>query len=88
MAVHCRADTAAAGEVVARLPGSGHAVVTGDITQVDLLESQRSGMNVAREVLKGIEGIAFVDFDERDVVRHELVARIVRAYDRHERSQE
>jgi len=71
-----------------RLGYGSQAVVTGDITQVDLLESQKSGMNVAREVLKNVEGIAFVDFDERDVVRHELVARIVRAYDRHERSQE
>ena len=71
-----------------RLGYGSQAVVTGDITQVDLLESQKSGMNVAREVLKGVDGIAFVDFDERDVVRHELVARIVRAYDRHERSQE
>ena len=64
------------------------AVVTGDVTQVDLLETQKSGMNVAREVLKGVDGISFVDFDERDVVRHELVARIVRAYDRHERKPE
>ena len=71
-----------------RLGYGSQAVVTGDITQVDLLESQKSGMNVAREVLKDVDGIAFVDFDERDVVRHELVARIVRAYDRHERSQE
>jgi phosphate starvation-inducible PhoH-like protein len=40
---------------------------------------------VAREILKDVEGIAFVDFNERDVVRHELVARIVRAYDRYEK---
>ena len=71
-----------------RLGYGSQAVVTGDITQVDLLETQKSGMNVAREVLKGVEGIEFVDFDERDVVRHELVARIVRAYDRHERKPE
>jgi phosphate starvation-inducible PhoH-like protein len=71
-----------------RLGFGSQAVVTGDVTQIDLLESQPSGMNVAREVLKGVEGISFVDFDERDVVRHELVARIVRAYDRHERKPE
>ena len=71
-----------------RLGYGSQAVVTGDITQVDLLETQKSGMNVAREVLNGVEGISFVDFDERDVVRHELVARIVRAYDRHERKPE
>jgi len=71
-----------------RLGYGSQAVVTGDVTQVDLLEGQKSGMAVAREVLKGVEGISFVDFDERDVVRHELVARIVRAYDRHERQPE
>ena len=45
-------------------------------------------MVVAREALRGVDGISFVDFDERDVVRHELVARIVRAYDRYERKPE
>ena len=71
-----------------RLGYGSQAVVTGDVTQVDLVEGQKSGMSVAREILRGVEGISFVDFDERDVVRHELVARIVRAYDRHERSSE
>ncbi|MEX2045623.1 MAG: PhoH family protein [Chloroflexota bacterium] len=68
-----------------RLGYGSQAVVNGDITQVDLEKDQRSGLVVAREILRGVEGIAFVDFDERDVVRHELVARIVRAYDRHEK---
>jgi phosphate starvation-inducible protein PhoH and related proteins len=67
-----------------RLGYGSQAVVTGDVTQIDLGPGQSSGLNVAREVLKGTEGIAFVQFDERDVIRHELVARIVRAYDRHE----
>ncbi|HEY8807681.1 MAG TPA: PhoH family protein [Candidatus Limnocylindria bacterium] len=71
-----------------RLGYGSQAVVTGDITQVDLVDPQKSGMAVAREILHGVEGISFVDFDERDVVRHELVTRIVRAYDRHERSPE
>jgi len=71
-----------------RLGYGSQAVVTGDITQVDLVEGQKSGMTVAREILRGVEGISFVDFDERDVARHELVARIVRAYDRYERSPE
>ncbi|HEV2250266.1 MAG TPA: PhoH family protein [Candidatus Limnocylindria bacterium] len=70
-----------------RLGYGSQAVVTGDITQVDLIEGQKSGMVVAREALRDVEGISFVDFDERDVVRHELVARIVRAYDRHEKAQ-
>jgi phosphate starvation-inducible PhoH-like protein len=69
-----------------RLGYGSQAVVTGDITQIDLEKDQRSGMIVAREILDGVEGIAFVDFDDRDVIRHELVARIVRAYDKHERS--
>ena len=67
-----------------RLGYGSQAVVTGDVTQVDLAAGQASGLNVARQILGGVEGIAFVDFDERDVIRHELVARIVRAYERHE----
>jgi phosphate starvation-inducible PhoH-like protein len=70
-----------------RLGYGSQAVVTGDITQIDLDRGQKSGLIVAREILKDTPGIAFTDFDERDVVRHELVARIVRAYDRHEKSQ-
>jgi phosphate starvation-inducible PhoH-like protein len=68
-----------------RLGYASQAVVNGDITQVDLARDQGSGLVVAREILRDVDGIAFVDFDERDVVRHELVARIVRAYDRHEK---
>jgi phosphate starvation-inducible PhoH-like protein len=68
-----------------RLGYGSQAIVNGDITQVDLEHGQRSGMVAAREILRGVEGISFVDFDEKDVVRHELVARIVRAYDRHEK---
>ncbi|HEV8228729.1 MAG TPA: PhoH family protein [Candidatus Limnocylindria bacterium] len=68
-----------------RLGYGSQAVVNGDITQIDLEKGQSSGLIVAREILRGVEGIALVDFDERDVVRHELVARIVRAYDRYEK---
>jgi phosphate starvation-inducible PhoH-like protein len=68
-----------------RLGYASQAVVNGDITQVDLDKDQRSGLVAAREILRGVEGIAFVDFEDRDVVRHELVARIVRAYDRYEK---
>ena len=70
-----------------RLGYGSQAVVTGDITQIDLPDP-RSGLVVAREILRDVEGLSFVDFDDKDVVRHELVARIVRAYDRHERSPE
>jgi phosphate starvation-inducible PhoH-like protein len=58
-------------------------VVNGDITQIDLPNGRRSGLIDAMEVLKGVEGISFVPFDERDVVRHALVQRIVRAYERY-----
>jgi len=59
-------------------------VVTGDRTQVDLPSGRRSGLMDAVEILRDVEGIAFVNFDERDVVRHSLVQRIVRAYDRYD----
>ncbi len=57
-------------------------VVNGDVTQIDLPLGKRSGLLNAEEVLKGVEGISFVYFDERDVVRHTLVQRIVKAYER------
>jgi phosphate starvation-inducible PhoH-like protein len=58
-------------------------VVTGDPTQVDLLAGQRSGLIEAIEVLRTIEDIAFIQFDDRDVVRHNLVQKIVKAYERY-----
>ncbi|HEX8983880.1 MAG TPA: PhoH family protein [Bryobacteraceae bacterium] len=57
-------------------------VVNGDVTQIDLPAGKRSGLLNAEEVLRGTEGISFVYFDERDVVRHVLVQRIVKAYER------
>ena len=58
-------------------------VVNGDVTQIDLPGGKRSGLLDAVDVLKGVEGISFVQFDERDVVRHCLVQRIVKAYERY-----
>jgi len=58
-------------------------VVTGDLTQVDLPNGRRSGLLDAAHILKGVEGISFVHFDESDVVRHSLVQRIVRAYEKY-----
>src|SRR5258708_36885532 len=58
-------------------------VVTGDQTQIDLPSGKKSGLLHAAEVLKSVEGIAFVAFDEKDVVRHQLVQSIVKAYDRY-----
>ena len=58
-------------------------VVTGDLTQIDLPSGKRSGLGDAVEVLRGVEGITFVTFDDKDVVRHSLVQKIVKAYERH-----
>ncbi|HUW38743.1 MAG TPA: PhoH family protein [Rhodocyclaceae bacterium] len=60
------------------------AVITGDVTQIDLARGQKSGLIEAREILKEVRGIAFTDFLAEDVVRHPLVARIVAAYEKHE----
>ncbi len=59
-------------------------VVTGDITQIDLPAGRRSGLLEAIDVVRGVEGVSFVHFDDRDVVRHTLVQRIVKAYERHQ----
>jgi phosphate starvation-inducible PhoH-like protein len=64
------------------------AVVNGDITQIDLPTGKVSGLIEAQKVLAGVEGISFVYFDERDVVRHRLVQQIVRAYERYEQRRE
>jgi phosphate starvation-inducible protein PhoH and related proteins len=58
-------------------------VVTGDVTQMDLPSGKRSGLLDAIDVLRGVEGISFIYLDERDVVRHTLVQRIVKAYERY-----
>ena len=66
---------------VTRLGFNSKAVITGDITQIDLPSNKRSGMLEAVDILGHVEGISFVYFDESDVVRHHLVQRIIRAYD-------
>lgn len=65
-----------------RMGFSSHIVVTGDVTQIDLPRDKKSGLRDAEIVLKNVEGIEFVYLDERDVVRHPLVQRIVKAYER------
>jgi phosphate starvation-inducible PhoH-like protein len=69
--------------VLTRTGFNSKMVVNGDITQIDLPPGKRSGLIDAVEVLRGVEGISFVQFDDRDVVRHTLVQRIVRAYERY-----
>jgi phosphate starvation-inducible PhoH-like protein len=66
-----------------RLGFHSKAVVTGDVTQVDLPADRVSGLIEVRDILRDIDGIQFVYFDERDVVRHRLVQEIIKAYDRH-----
>jgi phosphate starvation-inducible PhoH-like protein len=61
------------------------AVITGDVTQIDLARGQKSGLVEARQVLADVRGIAFTIFQSDDVVRHPLVAKIVDAYERHDR---
>jgi phosphate starvation-inducible PhoH-like protein len=59
-------------------------VVTGDATQIDLPSGKRSGLIDAIDILRGVEGISFIQFDDRDVVRHSLVQKIVKAYERYQ----
>jgi phosphate starvation-inducible protein PhoH and related proteins len=68
-----------------RLGAGSKAVITGDITQVDLPDGKRSGLVDAAAVLKDIEGISINYFSEKDVVRHQLVQKIIRAYEKYER---
>jgi phosphate starvation-inducible PhoH-like protein len=69
--------------VITRQGFNSKMVVNGDVTQIDLPNGRRSGLIDAVDVLKGVEGISFVTFDEKDVVRHSLVQRIVKAYERY-----
>jgi phosphate starvation-inducible PhoH-like protein len=64
------------------------AVITGDVTQVDLPQGKASGLREARRILSHVPEIGFVTFDERDVVRHPIVQRIVAAYDAEERGRQ
>src|SRR5436305_5062669 len=73
---------------VTRLGFNSKAVITGDITQIDLPNARKSGLLEAMDVLKNVEGISFNFFGEEDVVRHHLVQRIVRAYDERTRNQQ
>ena len=70
-----------------RIGFGAKAVVTGDITQIDLPKAMKSGLKDAQDVLAGVRGIAFTQFTKEDVVRHPLVARIVDAYAQHRRKE-
>jgi phosphate starvation-inducible protein PhoH and related proteins len=68
-----------------RIGFGSKAVVTGDVTQVDLPQGRKSGLVEAQQVIRDIQGIAFINFTDRDVVRHHLVQMIIKAYDEHSR---
>ena len=59
-------------------------IITGDMTQIDLPHGVRSGLREASQILKGIKGISFIEMNEKDIVRHKLVTRIVNAYNKYE----
>ena len=71
-----------------RIGFGSQAVVTGDITQIDLPDGKKSGLKVAQKVLSGIEGIEFSILTEKDVVRHPLVQKIIKAYEKYDNEQE
>lgn len=62
-------------------------IITGDMTQIDLPSSQKSGLLHALGILKGVPGIGFVELDRKDIVRHKLVQRIVDAYEKYEKDE-
>ena len=68
--------------LLTRLGEESKCVVTGDPSQVDLRERETSGLAEAARILPGTKGVAFVSFDDADVVRHPVVARIITAYDK------
>jgi len=65
-----------------RIGANAKAIITGDLTQVDLPKNQRSGLIKGINILKNIDGISHIELDEEDVVRHRLVKAIIRAYDK------
>jgi phosphate starvation-inducible protein PhoH and related proteins len=71
-----------------RIGSNAKAIITGDVTQIDLPKNQRSGLEKASRILRNIDGIAHIELDEEDVVRHRLVKAILRAYDKEYKERE
>ena len=71
-----------------RIGANAKAIITGDMSQIDLPKNQRSGLEKATKILKNIDGIAHIELDEEDVVRHKLVKAIIKAYDRDKNNNE
>ena len=70
-----------------RLGFGSKAVVTGDVTQIDLPQGRQSGLMHSLKILENVKGIGMNFLDEKDVVRHELVQRIIKAYEKHEKKE-
>jgi len=66
-----------------RLGPNSKAIITGDITQIDLPSASQSGLVQVKEILKNVDGVGFVYFEKIDVVRHKLVKDIIGAYEKH-----
>ncbi|MBS1563711.1 MAG: PhoH family protein, partial [Bacteroidetes bacterium] len=71
-----------------RIGANAKAIITGDMTQVDLPRNQRSGLEKAVRILRNVDGIAHIELDEEDVVRHRLVKAIIRAYDKEKQKED
>ena len=71
-----------------RIGANAKAIITGDLTQVDLPRNQKSGLQTATRILRNIDGIAHIELDEDDVVRHRLVKAILRAYEKERKEEE
>ncbi len=71
--------------LLTRMGKSAKIIVTGDVTQIDLPKSQASGLPQVQKILKGIKGIEFIYLDEHDVVRHELVKKVIKAFSKNEK---
>jgi phosphate starvation-inducible PhoH-like protein len=73
--------------LLTRIGEKSKAVITGDITQIDLDDRRASGLVRVQKILKGIPGIEFVYLSEKDVVRHQLVQSVIKAYEKYEKRQ-
>ena len=62
-------------------------IVTGDLTQIDLPKNTRSGLGEAIKILDGVEGISMIRMDDKDIVRHKLVTKIVKAFDKYKNNE-
>jgi len=71
-----------------RIGANAKAIITGDVTQIDLPRNQRSGLEKASRILRNVDGIAHIELDEEDVVRHRLVKAIIKAYDKEKQREE